>query len=253
MVSLAGIGDVLSIAAPILGAFGKAKNTQQAQATSGFETMPQKVKDYLLNTAYDDILALRNEPRPSIPYRRADASDYDPIFGSQARVALQRYYDEKAMPKEEVKSETTKSQSDNTFSNDALEAMVMAQYAMLPEARKQQALMNLQRVKSRAGQTNKYSGDTVDYGEWLRGQMKMGNSGAAQSLFPQANPDYQAGFMQQAPSYHAATYDPTTSLIGAILPSLAIAGMTAGAGLAGVPAGALNAIKGVTSLAGAVK
>lgn len=167
-------GDVLGIAAPILGAFGKAKNTQQAQATSGFETMPAKVKDYLLNTAYDDIIALRNEPRPSIPFRRADASDYDPIFGSQARVALQRYYDEKAMPKEEKPKgkqtdDLTKQPTQSANLDNALMQLRMMagnpERDVTPQAKQAQDLLRrIEVAKNMDGYKNEYTGKTFNLG-----------------------------------------------------------------------------------------
>lgn len=107
---------------------------------------------------------------------------------------------------------------------------------------------NLEYLKSKDGTTNKYSGETVNYDDWLNQRLAMQNSGASGQLIPQANQQYRDAQGKAAVSESAARFDPTRSLFERLAPMLAIAAMTGGAGLVeGLPTAALNSIKGVTS------
>lgn len=245
--------DILGAGGVIAGALGEgqaARNPQSAAVQWGTGMQPEAKSQ--MEALLSRIQKYGSTGYQGIPRRGLTAEDTDPIFGSKARQQLYNFYNSpvvQAQVAKQAEQETPRTAAD--LSPDVLEALVMGQYAALPEARKQQALTTMQLVKNRAGETNKYSGEKVDYPEWLRGQLKMGNSGASQRLISAANPEYRAGLEQSAPGQHAAMYDPSSSFLDAILPSLALAAMTGGAGMVpGLPANALKAIKGVTTLTG---
>lgn len=223
-----GPGDILQGVGLAANIFGSGKEKVNTTPTGGYATLPQYLKDAYEKVYYPAVEKQFNKPFQTEPMVRY--TEQDPLFRSQAVGNYQALSDEigglfpafQAPTHLQQKPEQAAMEDVSTIPDNAmLESAVMAQYAMLPESRKQQALSTLQRVKGKAGQTNKYSGETTDYSQWLQGQLKMGNSGAGESLFSQANPDYQAGLMQQAPSYHAATYDPTDSWLSALAPMIA--------------------------------
>ena len=256
--------------APVAGAAAGAlsggrdqKSTQTTQVN-----MPDNVRgayDKLINYAGENF----DRPIQAAPTRRVTAptNAYDALFANPELLAIQQQADaayqapKPAAPQINMQKGADGAYSANNLSPDILEALVMGQYGTLPDARKQQAMTLLQQVKRADGTTNKYSGEKVNYSDWLQGQLQMGNSGASGSLIPQANAQYQKGLMQSAPSQHGATYDPTSSWLDRLLPTLALAGITGGVGLGasslagpmlagGIsPATAATGFKGLTSLA----
>lgn len=93
--------SVLSAIGGGLGTAGAAKGLPPTQV-AGFDSQPQQVKDLMLNTILPQIVAQTNKPFTTIPTRRANTADYDPVFGSQAVQNLQSYYDAKAAAAKDV-------------------------------------------------------------------------------------------------------------------------------------------------------
>ena len=79
----------------VLGAFGKGKNKQQALPQTGYKTWDPKWKEWAESDAGIPYLMQRAaEPyKTSVPFRRLNDEDLDPIFGSKARQELQNYQD----------------------------------------------------------------------------------------------------------------------------------------------------------------
>lgn len=97
-------------------------------------------------------------------------------------------------------------------------------------------LHNIDRLKERDGMTNQYSGEKVNYNDWLNNRLVMQNSGAGGQLIAQANPEYNASLQKAAVSEHAANYDPTRSLFERLAPMLALAAISGGFALPGATA-----------------
>lgn len=87
------LSGVLGLAGPLLGAAGGNDVSTVPTQISGFKSNPQEVQDYLLDSIFPRITDWGKTPYPTVPLRRANAEDYDPIFGSPARQWMQQYYD----------------------------------------------------------------------------------------------------------------------------------------------------------------
>ena len=212
----------------------------QPEAKSQMEALLSRIQKYG-STGYQGI-----------PRRGLTADDTDPTLGSKARQQLYQFYNNPTIQAKiaEQAQQQPEATASTAMSPDMMEMLVRnsAQDIANPKMRAD-FLYNLDRIKKMDGTTNKYSGNKADFKDWLDAQMKMGNSGARNELFSQANPDFNAGLQRAAVSENAVNYDPTRSFLDKILPTLAIAAMTGGAGLVeGLPANALKTIKGVTSL-----
>lgn len=90
-----GFGSILSVAGPILGALGSKGGAQAAQPTSGFQTLPTEIKDYLMDTIFPKVQEYGAGSYQGLPKRRVNADDLDPVFGSTARRYLQDIQDRK--------------------------------------------------------------------------------------------------------------------------------------------------------------
>lgn len=88
----------LSAGGAVLGALGGDNPEMMSAPTSGFATLDPEIKDYLMDSIFPRITAWGETPYQTVPLRRANAEDYDPIFGSPSRQFLQQYYDARALP-----------------------------------------------------------------------------------------------------------------------------------------------------------
>jgi hypothetical protein len=232
-ISLDDVSNVLGVGGTIAGGLGLGGDNSRMETVEWGSGMNPAARQQMTDLL-ERIRSYGKRPYQGVPRRGMTADDLDPVFGSKARQQLYDYYNT-PIP---IEAGTAPAATDAaartdsaTLSPDVLEALVIGQYGTLPDAQKQKAMAMLAQVKSRSGQKNKYSGDSVDYPAWLQGQMKMGNSGARGALIPHAYDDYRAGFDMAAPSQHAATYDPSSSFLDRILPSIALAAMTGGIGM----------------------
>jgi hypothetical protein len=89
-----GIGSILSLAGPVLGALGGGKNTGASQQQiSGYQSLPKEIQDYLLKSMFPRIQSYGESSYQGLPMRRINESDMDPVFGSKARIGLQEWRD----------------------------------------------------------------------------------------------------------------------------------------------------------------
>lgn len=95
---LGGLGGILGGAGSLLGALGGNDQKAVSLPSTGYATLDPKIKDYMMETIFPRITAWGETPYQTVPLRRANASDYDPIFGSPSRQWLQQYYDTQALP-----------------------------------------------------------------------------------------------------------------------------------------------------------
>lgn len=95
---LGAIGGLLGGAGSILGALGSNNPEMMSAPSSGYATLDPEIKDYLMDSIFPRITAWGETPYQTVPLRRANAEDYDPIFGSPSRQFLQQYYDAMALP-----------------------------------------------------------------------------------------------------------------------------------------------------------
>lgn len=251
--------DILGIGGTIAGALGQAQGarnpkTVTAQWDAGMQPEAKSQMEALLGR----IQNFGNTGYQGIPRRGLTADDTDPTFGSKARQQLYQFYNnpkiqEQVAAKQAAGGESAVAAS-NGMSPDMMEMMVRnsAQDIQNPKLRSD-FLFNLERIKKMDGTTNKYSGNKADFKDWLDAQMKMGNSGARNQLIPQANAKYDAGLQRAGISENAVNFDPTRSFLDKILPMIAVAAITGGAGLAGAPATASNIIKGVSTATGQLR
>lgn len=89
-----GVKDVLGAVSGIgglVGSAGKGKGSGPTQL-SGFASLPQNIQDLLQGPILEQITTQLNKPYTPLPMRTVNASDYDPVFGSQAVQGLQDYY-----------------------------------------------------------------------------------------------------------------------------------------------------------------
>lgn len=90
---LGSIGGILSGVGAIAGAFGKGESGAPAQQKQGFAALPQEIQDYLLGDYFTRVQSYGETPYESLPKRRVNESDLDPIFGSKARRDMQNTKD----------------------------------------------------------------------------------------------------------------------------------------------------------------
>ena len=252
--------------APVAGAAAGALSGSKSQTTTqnSAPVLPDNVK-----AGYDkliaDATAAYGRPFDARPTKRVETGGnaFQQLFQNPELQMIQQQADAAyQQPKMQPPVQSQPAQQEMT-TPDMHEAMLRASLqprwmgvnkgALSPEM--------IDYMKSMDGTTNKYSGEKVNYADWLSGQMGMQNSGAQGALIPQAHEPYRKGMELMGPSQHAATYDPTSSWIDRLLPTLALAGITGGIGLgAGAIAGptmaggiapstAATGFKGLTSLA----
>lgn len=87
------IAGGLQAAGSIAGALGGGKSQETGRQISGFESLPREVQDYLTGSIFGRIKSYGETPFPTVPYRRADDREADPIFGSRAIRDLQALMD----------------------------------------------------------------------------------------------------------------------------------------------------------------
>lgn len=87
------LSGILGGIGAITGALGGNKTESIPTQISGYQSLPKEIQDYLIESVFPRITAWGETPYPTVPLRRADAEDYDPVFGSKSRQYLQQYYD----------------------------------------------------------------------------------------------------------------------------------------------------------------
>jgi hypothetical protein len=94
-----GVGTALSIGGSLLGSLGGNDTSSVPTQISGYDSYPDEVKKYLTESALPRIIGWGNTPYQTVPLRRTNESDTDPIFGSTSRQWLQEYYDKQRAAK----------------------------------------------------------------------------------------------------------------------------------------------------------
>lgn len=129
------IGTILSGAGAIAGALGGGKSQQLAEQKSGFETLPKEIQDYLLGDIFSRIKSYGNTPFPTVPYRRVDDRESDPIFGSRALRDLQALKDREYMSNPQSPANPTQMAAPQQAQQMAdLEARMMARQELEAQA-----------------------------------------------------------------------------------------------------------------------
>lgn len=100
-----GIGSALSLGGSLLGALGGGKQKAGAPAVSGYQSLPQEIKDYLLKDLFPQMKSYQSSGYQGIPLRRLNASDTDPVFGSKARQDIQAWRDYMLAQKPEAEAD----------------------------------------------------------------------------------------------------------------------------------------------------
>lgn len=121
-----GLGSVLSIGGSLLGGLGGNKTSNAAVPQSGYATYDPEIKDYLMDVIFPRITAYGDTGMPQVPLRRANATDYDPVFGSPSRQWLQTYYDQQALP--QYQNQPTNETAGNTAVSGLRNEMLAREY-----------------------------------------------------------------------------------------------------------------------------
>jgi hypothetical protein len=259
-ISLDKVGTALDIGSKVAGAFGQAKGgtTSTPSQVAGYAGLPPEVQKYLMDSVLPQIQAQATAPRVSVPFRRADATDYDPIFGSKARVALQDYYDRKAVGDEATKAETAKeaAKAEKAIApanSSAQLAATMQRLRMLggnPETDMsadakayRQNLHDLMVMKDMDGYKNEYTGGVFDLTDYLNNmntaldeRAMMGNGGGIVDYSTPAYTKATNAYSQQRDN--ALRRPKEMDLIA----PLVAAAITGGVGLWGAPAAASSLV-----------
>lgn len=129
-----GIGAILSGVGSIAGALGGGKSREVSQQKSGFETLPKEIQDYLLGDIFSRIKSYGSTPFPTVPYRRVDERETDPIFGSRALRDLQAYKDREFMANQQVTMPAPQASQQQAQQMADLEARMMARQELEAQA-----------------------------------------------------------------------------------------------------------------------
>lgn len=97
----AGGSKLLSALPSILGAGGEflSGQTEDIPATSGFESLPDDIREWMKKTIFADIQKTYNAPRPTMMMRQYTAEEAnDPLTGSSARAYKQDRKNQEVIP-----------------------------------------------------------------------------------------------------------------------------------------------------------
>lgn len=266
------LGEIIQgigLAANILGSGKEKVNTTP---TGGYETLPQYLKDAYEKVYYPKVMEQFDRPfqmDPTVRYQETD-----PLFRSQAVSNYQALSDEVGglfpafkTPAQQAAEQQAKSQAAQIPATQGVDAGSMISMmggagnrgtsgnAFFDEMGMQDRINS---VMGMDGKVNPFTGEKVDSAALAAampavmagGRGLMGQQQASGQLMTDAQKKARGVFFG---NMNAAEYDPSMSFWDKILPMIAVAGITGGAGLAGAPAAATNIIKGVSTLSGQLR
>lgn len=71
----------------ILGGFGAGQDQpSRTEQQSGFRTLPKEIQDFMMQNLLPQIKTISGTPYKGVPMRGLNSEDFDPVFGSKARV-----------------------------------------------------------------------------------------------------------------------------------------------------------------------
>jgi len=272
---LKGVSTAAGLAGTVANTFGGDATPRQNATPEGFQSLYNtgnpEFTDFVKNDVLQMIMNASKQPRVARPMRRLTSADMQGDFAPKAAYALQNYGDEQAAVQsaaqaEQAVTETSKAASKQSVFPQGDTDIVSLRRAlatdpndMSPAAKmKRQQLYTMETALSnfQNGQVNPVTGEKFDKGRFLnfiQGQADYDVSNPRNSLgFQPMTAEQAAPIADEREALYRQTYIPSkskASLMGRFGAPLALALMTAGAGAAGVPALASNAIKGATTVA----
>jgi len=251
------LGKVAGVAGNLLDTYSQAMagDTVTTPGRSGFNALPGQVQDLLLKEMFPDIVAQYNMPRPKPIMREyTEAEALEPIFGSQARLGMQRAMTPPFTPEMQRKDVVIDNYGNDVTSSlpgyNAETDSYMTPFGQViqGEAGKRAAEAagigaDIKDMFSRAGRRMQGS-------EWLTPAM-MTESGRVNpytgrkfdrqaALDAISTGDFSSLYQQGG----NAIYDPTRSLMQKLIPMAALAAI--GAPIAGAVAPAVSGLTGST-------